>query len=480
MPYYPFLPKEPWEPFQFSLPTHPASAPPKTMSPPLRQPGVFGQLNWDTYTLVLLGFPLAPSTDPDQVLSTLDKSALHILEKFPFLAGQVVKRGQSSTNSGTYEIIPYAPHDGKSPVRSKDCTQLCPSYEEILKAEAPFSMLDGDVLCPMKGMGYAYDESVTRPVFIVQANFIKGGVILCFASMHNGLDMNGQGTLMKMFAAVGRGESIDPKMVEEGNRDADSIVPPLKEGEEVLEHKSMRRPSMLGMKAGHGSGGKAPWVYWGFSKESLEALKKEASTGESWVSTNDAITAFFMQRLTAVRIAAGRVDPNEDIHCFRAVDLRRVLNPPIHEGFLGHLAGLADTVWPTASSLATSSLASASLALRASLKEVDDHYARSLATLIRTTEDKTTIFYAAEKKGGKDALVSSWAQLAWLSSTDFGPGLGKPDFVRRARLPDLPDLSYIMPKDRKGRMALGASMFEEDFEGLKGDEVWSKYVKVIG
>jgi hypothetical protein len=413
-------------------------------------------------------------------MATLDKSALRLLEAYPFLAGQVVKHGQTSSNSGTYEIIPYPPHQNKSPVRRKDCTELCPSYEQILKANAPFAMLDGDVICPMKGMGYAYDESVERPVFIVQANFVKGGLLLCFASMHNALDMNGQGVAIKMFATAGRDEELDRVLVEEGNKEAEAIVPPLKPGEALLEHASMRRPSTLGGGGAHGSGGQAPWVYWGFSSDSLAELKKQASSGRSWVSTNDAITAFFMQRLTAVRIAGGRVDHKEDITCFRAVDLRRVLNPPVHQGYLGHLAGLADTPWSTAQELADSSLADTALKLRTSLGEVDDHYARSLATLISNTEDKTTIFYAANKKAGKDVLISSWAQLSWLPECNFGPGLGCPDFVRRARLPDLPDLSYIMPKTRKGDMALGASLFHEDFVDLANDPVWRQYVQLIG
>ncbi len=183
----------------------------------MRQPGIFGQLGWDTYTIVLLGFPEQPGISQDDVVMNLDSSALRLLSAYPFLGGQVVKRGQTSTNSGTYEIIPYPPHQKQSPVRRKDCTEICPPYEQILKANAPFAMLDGDILSPMKGMGYQYDEATERPVFIVQANFIKGGLLLCFASMHNALDMNGQGILMKMFAMAARGEEFDASYMEAGN-----------------------------------------------------------------------------------------------------------------------------------------------------------------------------------------------------------------------------------------------------------------------
>jgi hypothetical protein len=450
----------------------------------LRQPGIFGQLCWDTYTVVILGFAEQPGSSREKVMASLDSSALRLLSVYPFLAGQVVKRGKTSTNSGTYEIIPYPPHDNKSPVRRKDCDELLPSYEDIQKADAPFSMLDGDILSPMKGMGYQYDENTELPVFIVQANFVKGGLLLCFASMHNALDMNGQGILMKMFATAARGEEFDAALIAAGNQDANTIVPLLQPGEEGLTHENMRRPSTLSITRGTSSPvprpEPAPWNYWRFSPDALAELKKIASSGRSWVSTNDAITAFFMQRLTALRVAAGRLAPEEDIHCFRAVDGRRMLRPPVHEGYLGHLVAISETTWNTAQDLVESLLADVALDIRESLKTVDDHHIRSLATLIHSTEDKTTIFYGVNKKARRDLLVSSWTQLQWLSECSFGPDVGSPDFVRRARLSDLPDLVYLMPKNRKGEMALAVSLFHEDFVDLLNDPKWREYAQLIG
>lgn len=273
------------------------------MEQKLRQPGVFGQLCWDTYTVVILGFSDEPGTTRDEVLATLDKSALKLLEAYPSLAGQVIKTGQTATNSGKYEIVPYPPHQGKSPVLRKDCTEICPAYEYIVKADAPFAMLDGDVLCPVKGMGYQYEAGEDMPVFIAQANFVEGGMLLCVASMHNALDMNGQGVVLEMFAAAGRGEEYDPKLLVAETQDADTLVPFLKPGESPANHDSMRRPSTL--NAGpqpKGPSRPIDWHYWRFSAKALEDLKKEASSGRTWVSTNDAITAFLVQRLSTVRV----------------------------------------------------------------------------------------------------------------------------------------------------------------------------------
>lgn len=52
-------------------------------------------------------------------------------------------------------------------------------------------MLDGNIISPARGLGYQYDSSTELPVFVVQANLITGGLLLCVASMQNALIMNG-------------------------------------------------------------------------------------------------------------------------------------------------------------------------------------------------------------------------------------------------------------------------------------------------
>ncbi|KAH7308907.1 hypothetical protein B0I35DRAFT_453524 [Stachybotrys elegans] len=262
--------------------------------------------------------------------------------------------------------FPYSPHQNNSPVRRKDCTELCPSYEQIRKADAPFALLDGEILCPMRGM-------------------VKGGLFLCFASMHNALDMNGQGIVLKMFAIAGRGEDFDPALVEVGNQDADAIMPLLQPGEASASHESMRRSSTLN------------------------------ASGPIMLHPD---------------LPPKRVEANEDVHLQRGVDSRPILRPPVPEGYLGHLVALADTKWLTAQALSDSSLADVVLTIRESLNQVDDHFIQN--------------------------------------------------FVRRARLPDVPDLTYNMPKNQQGDMHIGDCLFHEDFVDLVNDQRWRQYAELVG
>lgn len=459
----------------------------------MRQPGGFGQMCWDTYTVGVLGFRIAPTQSPATITKALDQAAIKLLDAYPFLAGKVINEGRSSTSSGTYKIVPYPPHsNGKSPVQSQDLSHKFPSYDELIKADAPFSMLDGDVLCPVRGIGHVYDQTVDSPVFILQANFIRGGLLLCFASQHNALDMNGQGFLMRQLATLMRGEELDPKIVAVGNQDPDIFVPLLKEGEVQLKHEEMAAPSSL--KPINGAEPPAPaaaqgpvarWVYWRFPHDKLAKLKKMASSnGTREASTNDTVTAFWTQRATAVRVAAGRLSRDESLQCFRAADGRQRLSPPVPKGFLGHLVALSYTKWPTASDVLDSPLSKVVNDLRASLNQVDDHYVRSLATQLNSREDKTTIFYGASKNLGKDVFISSWAQMDLARTCDFGRVFGtedgRPDFVKRAKMDPVPDLAYIMPKSREGDMDFGLCLFEEDIKAIQEDKMWTEYTKLIG
>jgi trichothecene 3-O-acetyltransferase len=146
-----------------------------------QQPTIIGQLPLSTYTVILLGFRVE-AHDRDVAIETLHRASSKLTTTFPFLAGQVVLEGKDdSTSSGTYRATPYEPHS-RSFVHVKDCSDLCPSLDDLLAAKAPVSMLDGKILSPKKGFFYMYDPAKeVLPVFHIQASFIKGGILLCFA-----------------------------------------------------------------------------------------------------------------------------------------------------------------------------------------------------------------------------------------------------------------------------------------------------------
>jgi hypothetical protein len=445
---------------------------------------IFDQLpSLGAYTVISLLWPLDDGIQ-EEVVIALEKASLALTKSFPFLAGQVVnekEKGTEGTSSGIYRITDYEPHNGKPPVRVKDVTNLCPSYEELRIRRAPMSMLDGNILSPMKGLPYYYDGSEPLPVFILQANFIKGGLILSSACMHNALDMNGQGQVIRLLAQALRGEKFSEAQIWDGNVDRTKVIPLLKPDETPLAHERLRSPSHLSNPAFGGSPNPAPWKLFHFPGQKLVKLKEEAAKasgpGEdvAWVSTNDALTAFVWQRSLIARSA--RLGKDAESTLIRALNARRVTEPPLPEGYMGHCVASAFRSGPV-HEVAKDPLFETAVQIRKSLKLVDDYHVRSMATTLASLEDKTTFSYGAKFNPDTDLLLSSWAELK-LYQCSFGPLLGKPEFIRRPLLTELESLVYFMPRTDDGGIAVAMSLREDDARVLMRDPVWTSYADVI-
>lgn len=433
----------------------------------LRQPGLFGQMTFDSYTIVLFGFAL-DSDHYGQACDDLDKACRRLTRAFPFLAGQIICQGRTTTCSGSYSIVPYPPH-AETVVRRKDCTALCKSFDEIVLAKAPFSLLDGEMLCPVTGMGKPMPPDEPQPVFIIQANLIHGGLLLTFASQHSSSDMTGQGQIIQYFAQACQGKDQDLTSIEYGNQTP--ALPILQPDERLgygFEH--LLRPSMLTPPpdAPHDRE-PAPWQYWRIAAQQVSSLKSHAQA----YSANDAIVAFFVQRLLAARVAHGLMDTNQSSCCGRAVNCRAQLGlPPQH-------LGTAVTHVNTYDIRSGQNLASIAAQLRKALNDVDSLYARSMITLLDRTDDKTTIFYGANTRPGLDVEFSSWAKLP-LATLNFGPMLNTPAFVRRPRLTELRDVHFIMPFTKEGDLDLGICLGRADAKALASDRTWTEIAEYLG
>ena len=116
--------------------------------------------------------------------------------------------------------------------------------------------------------------------------------------------------------------------------------------------------------------------------------------------------------------------------------------------------------------------------VRKSLREIDDYHVRSMASTLKSLEDKTTFNYGAKFNADTDLMVSSWADLG-LYQQSYGPLLGKPEFIRRPLLAQLQSLVYMMPRAEDGSIAVAMSMMEEDAQALAQDPLWTSHAELI-
>ena len=463
---------------------------PETNGDRERYEDVFGQFpQLKTYNHGLFLFPIADDTSRQAIVEALENATAKVIAEIPWLAKQVICEGKGPGNSGKYTLAPWP---SATPLSSllhvKDCSDTCPLYAELIRAQAPISMLDGSVLCPYPGFPMSYSEAEIgpAPVVAVQANFVKGGLLLNFSNQHNMMDATGLFTFIMLLASTMRGESIPQNIIKQANRDPRTVVPLLEEGETIKDHSHLIRPSNpAAIPQAPPSAVPQPryqWAYFRILKPSIATIKAlatpppdSADQTTPFISSNDALSAFYWKRLAAIRLAHG-ASPSATCKFSRAIDARTAMNVPM--GYMGQLVYQSATHL-SLSDLTTTSLPSLAARLRADLNAANTPFAiRSYATFLASVEDKSTLAYAGLFNPATDVGSSSMST----ARVNLGFGaLGEPELCRRPRLGPVPGCLYFYPPEGEGGdLPVLVCLREEELGSLRGDGEWRGCAEYIG
>nr|AGN71607.1 trichothecene 3-O-acetyltransferase [Monascus pilosus] len=455
------------------------------MEDPARTQDILGQLPiLKAYNHILLGFALSEDTSRESVVQALSAAALQLTTSIPWIGGKVVNVGSGPGNTGLFRSVPcelFAPPN--SILRVKDATADYPSYDEIMSAKGPISMLDGSIIAPKPAFPVSYvdSESDPAPALLIQATFLKGGVLLDFAAQHNLSDGGGVIQMINLFATTLRGEKTPEKAIVQANRDRRDVIRLLDPAEPMLDHSHLVRPPPSTIPANPVvSPDNFIWQYFRFSASTLGALKDIASSpadfdpSVKFISTDDALCAFLWQRIATVRLRR-RQTPDDLCKMTRAVDIRRTLNVPSE--YMGVMVYNVSGRLPLGQ-LVTASLARAASELRKALNSIDEYAVRSFATFVARQPDKSTLAYAGKFNPDVDMGVSSMASVP-LYRANFGP-LGAPGLVRRPNFAPVMSTIYVMPQTVKGDVDVLICLTREDIGALREDPEWTAYAEYIG
>ncbi|CAL8583501.1 hypothetical protein XPA_009123 [Xanthoria parietina] len=432
-----------------------------------------------TYTQMLLCFPVEQESRRSKVVQLLQQASGDLVKAIPILAGQMEnhKDKDASTDvlmSGNFRVVPYQ-HPESSNVRVRILDDFVP-YDQLREAQAPATMLDQAHLAPMKGLPDHYGDSDVAPAFIIQANFIPGGLILCFTGMHSVMDATGLGQLIKLFATLCRGEELSAADLAVANLDRAKIDLALKPGQTQMNHPELA----LGInEAQKDDAVKAPasvWSYLHIPAPRLFELKHEGSreltSNPAWVSTNDVVTTWLWRAVTRARSV--NIDMSKDSVLLRAISGRRRLDPPM-PNYLGNV--VTCPVHKLAiKNLLEDPLSKVTQSVRATTNLINDHYVRSMANLIASEPDRSKLAFGFEAPD-RDLMISSWAAVP--AYEDFGDVLGIADFVRRPTVP-WSGIIYIMPKRPDGSLDIAVALPEDDMRRLQSDEQVMAVATYIG
>ncbi|EXJ66750.1 uncharacterized protein A1O5_09945 [Cladophialophora psammophila CBS 110553] len=450
---------------------------------------IFGQQQglYKLYTQLCLCFPMGGGSSQSDIIDTLTKGLERLTASFPWVAGQVLRESPGDGARNIYRIKPFE----KTPrlvVKELHDGPWTATMYVLRRNNFPFRMLDESLIAPINTLAAGTDGPA--PVFLMQANFITGGLLLTFVTQHNTMDMTGMAQIMYLLSKACHNEPFTAEEVSNGNLDRRNLIPLLDEtyepGPELAYQIGKPPAHQSASKAAEGQAAqpqppKCSWIYFDFSAASLARLKSQAmqfiTSQSGYVSTDDVLSAFIW--LCVARARLPRLEANRETTLARAIDPRRYLGiPATYPGLvqnmtystytferllnapLGHIASkLREAIDPATSNLA--------------------YATRALATRLHRSPEDNSINVTATLDLSADIMLSSWAKYDCYD-LDFNLGLGKPEAVRRPQFVPLESLFYLMPKRPDGEIAVALSLREEDLDRLRKDEEFMKYAVYIG
>lgn len=448
---------------------------------------VLGQMTF-LRTYIVIAYGLQSRDNADETTKALEDAAGKLIQAFPWVAGHVVRQGSSPGKTGLATIVPYPHGERTTPVVVRDARDSLASLDAIMEAGAPMHLLDGDVLAFRKGLPDSYDDSEEpAPVLVIQANIVKGGTVLCFQGNHHAMDMNGMAHMMRLFSKALRGEPFSDDEVKHGNRERRNVIKLLGPDDKRADlSRLIVQPAPPVKLEASPAAPDVQWVYLHLGGPKLADLKAAALASgggdgpEQWISTDDALTAFIFQRITAARMKRiGKKQPQ--ITLCRAVNGRRYLEPPLPKEYMGHMVTCTYTAVPLDSAMATSDFGALARQVRADILSIKSNDIESIATALDEADDKGALNYGASlNMSGWDLMLSSFAGLG-LNQIDFGHVLGgKPLFSKRPRFALIEGLLYFMPRTADGDVDVACCLRSDDIETLRNDAEFLKYGSYVG
>ena len=449
---------------------------------------IFGQQpRLSIHTQICLCFSIPDDPPQSRLFDTLTYGLGRLTASFPWVAGQVINEGSSDGDTGVFTIKTFETIPRLVIKDLRNCPSA-PTMESLKQANFPMSMLDETLFAPRNTFPEVERAEEPSPVFLLQANFIVGGLVLTFLGQHQAMDVIGQGQVMHLLSKACHCEPFTSDELSSGNLERQSLIPLIndyKPGAELATHLVKLLPSVSGttksVRSPMGPPSHCTWASFVVSSESLAALKSKAlktiSSDATYISTDDALSAFVWQSIMRTRFA--RLLPTTKATFARAVDVRGYVNvPPSYPGIVQNMTYTTYQL----QKLVTLSLGEIASALRIALNPETTNFSlhtRALITYLQSQADKSNISPLALLNLSVDVALSSWAKIDCYG-LDFNLGLGLPEAVRRPRFKILEGFVYFMPRKCTGEIAVAMCLREEDMERLKVDEQFTKFARYDG
>jgi hypothetical protein len=431
----------------------------------------------------ILCFSLPPDADREAVVSDLFEGLKRTVDELPWLAGSVAQLSTQEEGAPPWHWIIAPKGDCRMVV--KDLSDTI-DYATLRENHFAQKLLDTNMLGSLPLVLHITDEVV--PVCRIQANFVRGGLLLVFLIPHVAADGQSITDIIERFARHVRHASLgeqSPVGPREEHVDRRALV--FGQGDGVIE----RHPAWTPYPGGAGMSAPLLAVVtcqtFRISTANLTALKNDALTGATalanaphpdgqalWLSSHDAVSALFFTRVAQARRRAGIVPADKPMRLAIAVDCRARLGLPA--SYHGNAIYQTEIVLPPSVLDGPHALGQVASTLRARIAGVTGADLPDLVAFIE--REGNTVPIALDGASTHTIMLTSHWRFG-MHALDFGPSLGHIDAYRLPAAGIVPGLHIVMPRLPDGSCEVMVAEAERTMVELAKDSVWTRFTALM-
>ncbi|KAJ5779902.1 hypothetical protein N7457_007622 [Penicillium paradoxum] len=441
-----------------------------------------GPKGWLRYVFPL---QLQGEYDLDEVARVLQAGYRGLIQRLPEVACVLVPDDRT-TQQGVMKFQEQDQADAEKIIINDLRQNFGPDYAELKEKSFPVASFDADTFCPRRVWPVAGDQ---LPVSVVQANFIRGGLILTWCIFH----MAGDGTAFYTWTKIWAEECRRAQGLEILN--AADLPDAIWKDRELVMRSSGRNAGKL---EDHPEYTLLPFTPPGpppkmtslshrgqifyFSPESLAALKADASPGnatkpseQKWISTNDALSALLWRTVMAVQSPLETLE-GDPVSVFNiALDGRQRTDPKVHPATLGCFLEYIAVSLPIREMLSTLNLADLAIEIRKGIMRADNQFTDDVIALVEQLEDVDRLVPTAFLDvPGFNCVQTSWLNFE-LYGLEWGPLLGNIQAVRVPHVGCINGGQVVLPLLPNGGMEILVGVEENCLDRLLNDPLFTKY-----
>ncbi|PYI16551.1 hypothetical protein BO99DRAFT_483749 [Aspergillus violaceofuscus CBS 115571] len=424
------------------------------------------------YLRYVFPFQLQDDYDLHEVAGALKTGYEALTQRIPVVACEAVPDLETK-QKGVMRFQTLDTRDAKH-ILVKDLRgSYASDYADLKHQYSPVAAFDADTFCrrsvwPSAGEG--------MPVSLVQANFIRRGLVLTWCILHMAGDGNSFSTWTAIWAEECRRaqglEIMAPfQLLDAVWKDRERVTKPSGRNAGELENHpeyTLLHFTPPGAPPKMTSLNHRGQVFY-FSPDSLAALKVEASPGnatepsdQKWISTNDALSALLWRTVMAVQSPLDTLE-GDPVSVFNvAIDGRQRTDPPIHPDTLGCFLEYVAVILPIRKIKA--------------IMRADKQFTDDVVALVDRLEDVDRLVPTAFLDvPGYKCVQTSWLNFK-LYGLDWGSLLGhRIEAVRVPHVGCINGAQVVLPVLPDGGMEILVGVEESCLDRLLTDPLFTKY-----